>query len=1225
MKDVFAFTDDEKYVSQGLTEDKFSPPRRREDSLDSICPRNGFQDRRRDSQDSIESTFSSHDSILSRRDSFDYPQTILSRRNSRDSTTSLVSLLSEGKKDLADSRPVSMLSSKPESQVSSVRSRNTSVGSVVSRRNSAVSHKSGASALSQVSKKSFNKSRSDSFDSTSRSTSRRSRKDSLRSHEDRSPSVRSHRTTDSRRNSSASFRSRSSSCVSRSSSIGHSRSVSNSSRKDVSCSSLNTPDSPTRSNSLSNATSRVSSPEPCSPSNPPLPIPKLRIPRALIQPLNKDSCYKRVEIREGRRNSNSKSRTSNIIAQQLRSLNCRVDLEKLNLRVRFISIEYILNTNTSLLFIQKNYIILNHFNCDIFQVLTRSPKKSSKNSVKIHQADLSMLKTGKVKSTKLSRKFRKVSTELKERPPIAPIKIRLKNNRAETVQSTGKSLISVLAEIIKDKTPRTVPEKTYIDYPNLDVKPVVGKTSEIVMKNNNLSSTVSAIATLFNTKLCQDILLDLLETIVEPRELSNQLIDTVLNDVIVNSEVKISERIQEVKAESNETSGVETESERCIQPVEEIVSQNLDLNSSIEAMSSPLRTDTPETSVTSHVLDLLNGSNMDSEDLKDEMKILEAVPPPKIKSSDNTETSFKTSLSSCRQKIVVKIPKLHLSLTKLNQELKTSKPKLPCVKIKPIPLPSLEEIESNKKFKIKIKKKVDKLTVRLKGKKAAKIVKNSRMFQKKRILPARKASLPQSQETPVPETAKVSCVTVLKMSEIVKMKPKVLSKPILTNLSVESRLDLVSQKAEESQGKSTPNPCEKPVEDNTIQSIQIPDSSQTQLITPEKQNVEEIPELLDEFASDEMETSTRKVTVKDPLGPNKLSLNNFKTMINGIKPLKNSTETENHVTPVNKKISKAEFVPEKKKTKKIPEKKLSSVKKKSKKKSGEHIPKKAKEKITKVEPILEKKKTVVELIMEKIPPPPIQSVPSALPSKARRNSTSQRKEGWVTSTGSHLVAKKSLPEETVTFSIPPGGFKGEQSAESVPWYKRVDELFLQFYPGSVRSPEPEVPAPVSAVLDYIMTRVHQIAEEKLGSRLSQCIGGGRANSRMDNQRLVSSKGIQAVIDLAKYETGDKGECILMDQFWLTPDDFLQKTGNRSKNHRRSISVEGAELGVALEKWNSECSAETLDNDSISDDLSPEASTEVEFEKEVDLKSDKSLETDKSRLKNTGIVSQLYIS
>ena len=851
-------------------------------------------------------------------------------------------------------------------------------------------------------------------------------------------------------------------------------------------------------------------------------------------------------------------------------------------------------------------------------MLERSPKKSSKNSVKIHQADLSMLKTVKVKSAKLSRKLRKVSTEIKERPPIAPIKIRLKNNRAETVQNTGKSLISVLAEIIKDKTPRTVPEKTYIDFPNLDAKPVVGKTSEIVMKNNNLSSTVSAIATLFNTKLCQDILLDLLKTVVEPRELSNQLLDTVLSDVIVNSEVRLSERIQEVKAESNETSGVETESVRCIQPIEEIVSQNLDLNSSIKAMSSPLRTDTFKTSVTSHVLDLLNASDMDSENLKDEMKILEAVPPPKIKSSDNTENSLETSLSanSCKRKIIVKIPKLHLSPTKLNQELKTPKLKLPSVKIKAIPLPSLEVIDSANK--LKIKKKVDKLTIRLKGKKAAKIVKNSRMFQKKRILPARKASLPQSQETPVPETAKVSCVTVLKMSEIVRMKPKVPSKLIPTNLSVESSLDLPSQKAEECQGKSTPNPCEKPVKVNTIQSIQIPGSSRSQLITPEKQSVEEIPELLDEFASDEMETSTRKVTVKDPLGPNKLSPNNFKTMINGIKPLTDSTETKNHVTPVTKKISK--FVPDKKKTKKIPDTKLSSVKKKSKKKPGEHV---AKGKITKVEPILEKKKSVVELIMEKIPPPLIQFVPSAVP--ARRNSASQRKEGWVTSTGSHLVAKKSLPEETVTFSIPPGGFKGEQSAESVPWYKRVDELFVQFYPGSVRSPEPEVPAPVSAVLDFIMTRVYQIAEEKLESRLSLCKGGGKANSRMDNQRLVSSKGIQAVIDLAKYETGDKGECILMDQFWLTPDDFLQKTGNRSKNHRRSISVEGAELGVALEKWNSECSTETLDNDPITDDLSPEASTEVKIEKEIELKSDKGLETDKSRPKSTGIMSQLFIS
>ena len=186
----------------------------------------------------------------------------------------------------------------------------------------------------------------------------------------------------------------------------------------------------------------------------------------------------------------------------------------------------------------------------------------------------------------------------------------------------------------------------------------------------------------------------------------------------------------------------------------------------------------------------------------------------------------------------------------------------------------------------------------------------------------------------------------------------------------------------------------------------------------------------------------------------------------------------------------------------------------------------------------------------------------------------------------------------------------------------MDELFLQFYPDAGRSPEPEIPAPVSAVLDYIITRAYQIAEEK-GGDVESMLGSGEADTtcRTDNQRLVSSKGIQAVIDLDKYEAGDRGDCILMDQVWVTPDTFLQKTGNRRKNHMRSISVEGSDLGTALDKWNKECIVPTLTTPSkeVASRVEVEACRDSEGgrDKDLNLISDKALDMDKSRLKNTG--------
>ena len=45
----------------------------------------------------------------------------------------------------------------------------------------------------------------------------------------------------------------------------------------------------------------------------------------------------------------------------------------------------------------------------------------------------------------------------------------------------------------------------------------------------------------------------------------------------------------------------------------------------------------------------------------------------------------------------------------------------------------------------------------------------------------------------------------------------------------------------------------------------------------------------------------------------------------------------------------------------------------------------------------------------------------------------------------------------------------------------------------------------------------------------------------------------------------------MEEGWFTPHQFLEKAGNRNKNHRRSISVEGEQLGSVLDKLHKEAS------------------------------------------------------
>ena len=86
----------------------------------------------------------------------------------------------------------------------------------------------------------------------------------------------------------------------------------------------------------------------------------------------------------------------------------------------------------------------------------------------MHNDDLSMLKTTSRKSAKSVTKIREIS-ENAHRPPIAPLKIRLKNTRVPTVTkdknaNKGKSLSTLLAEIVKDYKPISPPHRLYEDF-----------------------------------------------------------------------------------------------------------------------------------------------------------------------------------------------------------------------------------------------------------------------------------------------------------------------------------------------------------------------------------------------------------------------------------------------------------------------------------------------------------------------------------------------------------------------------------------------------------------------------------------------------------------------------------------------------------------------------------------------------------------------------------------
>ena len=708
---------------------------------------------------------------------------------------------------------------------------------------------------------------------------------------------------------------------------------------------------------------------------------------------------------------------------------------------------------------------------------------------------------------------------------------------------------------------QTETDKSYPDFnlpANSNVKPAV---NGIVRREQSVVDAVSVVAQLYDTRLCKQIVEETLTTAVESRLAADLVINLVLD--------KVAEMVSlETVAECSPSSGVAVDKKLPLK-VPSLPGSGTGAKK-IQLRKSPRgnRKDVPEKDKTNKAT---TASKSDSNcDKKTDAAVAgrgsfcdrnaeiidqpPSSPPiivkiPKIRlspirptsapapqapaSSTNTTTPQKVCLVNAKESTPIKdlSDKLRLpseskaAKTKVNSsptatenkkksELKdpvvtqinsmgSSSVRVPVLKIKEPTPPKVSSLKiaplvppALNKLKIRLNQpKVSKLRISIKGRKAAKIIKNSKLLKKNKLKREKATKI-----TPAPPvTARVSKVTVLKMSEILSMKPK----------KTEARNEKVT----------TSFPTGSLVLNSGLE--------QTDLKTPVKEAVSSLPQLKDEFSSLDVGTGAtvaastpKKVIVKDPK-QSSTSPKKLKTRIHGIKPFK-----------AKKKISQPET--------------------------------------------LEKKKTALELIMEKIPPSPILPMPTAAaaaivtpaPTLKRHPSGNQKKESWLignrqtATTPDVMVAKKSQPQvaaaaavETVSFSLPPGGFRGERCIEQVPW-RRVDELFSQFYPDAATSVQRDTSRLIVAdILDSVLCEVETMAT------------AARSFSPDTNaQRLVSCKGMQAIIDLDRYMSGDQGECILMEQGWITPDLFLKRSGHRSKNHRKSINVEGLEdLGTVLDK------------------------------------------------------------
>merc|ERR1712106_676518 len=331
--------------------------------------------------------------------------------------------------------------------------------------------------------------------------SRSSSRSSVKSHQEQrsrsnsylSPAPSRSISPSSRHSSPAKSRSRSRSLASRSPSPSPNRAAS---RNQSSSSSSSSSSSESESSSDD---SRSSTPEiPKTPDLAPvqqLPIPKLRIKLTNLMAGPAVSAYKPVKVITSPYQPDFQP-TVNGLANKLRSLNCKVNVPRLKFKV--------LDQDLDL-----------------------------QNGVKLHEKDIEELSDHKVTIFTKEKKLPEPDTSNKEmdRPPIAPIKIRLRTS-SETVSNTGRSLSSILAEIVKE--PCALAPNKIKDFSEFEIPHSEGLIEDGFLFSSSLTKSFSALAKFVETEICRDILNDVVIKVEESRKVSTDIIHEILDDIFFN-------------------------------------------------------------------------------------------------------------------------------------------------------------------------------------------------------------------------------------------------------------------------------------------------------------------------------------------------------------------------------------------------------------------------------------------------------------------------------------------------------------------------------------------------------------------------------------------------------------------------------------------------------------------------------------------------------------------
>ena len=230
--------------------------------------------------------------------------------------------------------------------------------------------------------------------------------------------------------------------------------------------------------------------------SPPPPIPKLRIKKSLLEAL---SPYKPVKVLAGRPRQRKQRPPSNGLASKLRALSCKVNVPRLKFRV-----------------------------LDSFAL-------SNINLVKFHQKDIQTLSIHQVSESKLIPKSENSDGKDSSQPPIPSLKIRLRKPVESAPAQQGRSLSSILAEIVtKPPPPPAVTQNREI--PGF-LTPPQSDPEQNILFSTSLSNSMTLLTRFVETEICRDILDEVVAEVHQRQEIASDILQDLFNGLFDSAEL----------------------------------------------------------------------------------------------------------------------------------------------------------------------------------------------------------------------------------------------------------------------------------------------------------------------------------------------------------------------------------------------------------------------------------------------------------------------------------------------------------------------------------------------------------------------------------------------------------------------------------------------------------------------------------------------------------------